>query len=326
MRRREFILALGGAAAWPLAARAQQLAVPIVGFLNTQGADKRKHLTDAFKQGLEERGYVEGRNVVIEYRWAENQLDRLPALAADLVQREVSVIVATGGARAVLAAKEATSTIPIVFTAGSDPVRAGLVPSLNRPGGNVTGVSFLTDVLGAKRLGLLREVMPNAATVAVLVNPKGPDAANQLNDVPQAARSIGQPIKIVNATNKEEIDSVFASFAQLDARALLVGADAFFNDQRDQIIAHVSHLAIPAIYELREFAVAGGLMSYGASLTDAYRRTGVYAGRVLKGAKPADLSVEQSVKFELVINLKTAKALGIALPPTLLTSADEVIE
>jgi putative tryptophan/tyrosine transport system substrate-binding protein len=238
----------------------------------------------------------------------------------------VSVIVATGGARAILAAKAATSTIPIVFTSGSDPVRAGLVPSLNRPGGNVTGASFLTDALGAKRLGLLREVMPKAATVGVLMNPKGPDAEAQLKDVPLAAQSIGQTIKIVNATNQEEIDSAFATFSQLNVGALLVGADPFFNDRRDQIIAHVARLSIPAIYELREFAEAGGLMSYGASLADAYRRAGVYAGRVLKGAKPADLPVEQSVKFELVVNLKTAKALGITLPPTLLTSADEVIE
>jgi putative tryptophan/tyrosine transport system substrate-binding protein len=326
MRRREFILALGGAAAWPLTARAQQPAMPVVGFLNTQGAGTRTHLVEAVKQGLAETGYVAGRNVVIEYRWAENHLDQLPALAADLVQRQVSVIVATGGARAILAAKAATSTIPIVFTSGSDPVRAGLVPSLNRPGGNVTGASFLTDALGAKRLGLLREVMPKAATVAVLMNPKGPDAEGQMKDVPLAAQSIGQPIKILNATNQEEIDSVFATFSQLNVGALLVGADPFFNDRRDQIIAHVARLSIPAIYELREFAEAGGLMSYGASLADAYRRAGVYAGRVLKGAKPADLPVEQSVKFELVVNLKTAKALGLALPPTLLTSADEVIE
>ena len=327
MRRREFIKLLGGAAAvWPLAARAQQPAMPVVGFLNTQGATTRTHLVDAFRQGLAEAGYVEGRNVIFEYRWAENHLDQLPALAADLVQRQVSVIVATGGARAILAAKEATSTIPIVFTSGSDPVRNGLVPSLNRPGGNVTGVSFLTDALGAKRLGLLREVMLKAATVAVLMNPKGPDAAAQMKDVPQAAQSIGQPIKIVNATSQEEIASVFANFSQLNAGALLVGADPFFNDRRDQIVAHVARLSIPAIYELREFVAAGGLMSYGASLADAYWRSGVYAGRVLKGAKPADLPVEQSVKFELVVNLKTAKALGIDLPPTLLTSADEVIE
>ncbi len=325
MKRREFILGLGGAAMLPLAVRAQQPAMPVVGFLNAQGASTRTHLMDAVKQGLAEAGYIEGRNVVIEYRWAENHLDQLPALAADLVQRQVSVIVATGGARAILAAKAATSTIPIVFTSGSDPVRAGLVPSLNRPGGNVTGVSFLTDALGAKRLGLLREVMPKDATVAVLMNPKGPDTA-QLKDVQLAAESIGQPIKIVNATSQEEIDSIFATFSQLNVGALLVGADPFFNDRRDQIIAHVASLSIPAIYELREFAAAGGLMSYGASLADAYRRSGIYAGRVLKGAKPSDLPVEQSVKFEFVINLKTAKALGIALPPTLLTSADEVIE
>ena len=205
-------------------------------------------------------------------------------------------------------------------------MRAGLVPSLNRPSGNVTGVSFLTDALGAKRLGLLREIMPMAATVAVLMNPKGPDAEAQLKDVPLAAQSIGQPIKIVNATSQEEIDSVFATFSQLNVAALMVGADPFFNDRRDQIIAHVARLSIPAIYELREFTAAGGLMSYGASLADAYRRSGVYAGRVLKGVKPADLPVEQSVKFELVINLKTAKALGIAVPPTLLARADEVIE
>ena len=325
MKRRQFITLLGGAAVgWP-AVHAQQ-ALPVIGFLNNQGLGGRTHQVDAFRRGLGEKGYVEGKNVAIEYRWAENQYDRLPALAADLVRRQVAVIVATGGAPTARAAKAATATIPIVFTAGSDPVQDGLVDSLNRPGGNVTGVSFLTDALGAKRLGQLREIIPRTATVAVLINPQGPDAQNQLKDVPAAAQSIGQSIHIVNASTQDEVDAAFATISKLQAGGLLVGADPFFNDRRHQIVALAARPSFPAIYELREFVVAGGLMSYGASITDAYRQAGVYAGRILKGEKPSDIPVIQSTKFEFVINLKTAKSLGLQIHPQLLATADEVIE
>jgi ABC-type uncharacterized transport system substrate-binding protein len=325
--RRQFISVLGGTAvAWPLGARAQQPAMPVVGFLNPQSLDGRTHQVDAFRQGLADAGYVEGRNVAIEFRWAENQFDRLPALAADLVGRRVAVIAATGGVPSALTAKVATSTIPIVFTAGSDPVSSGLVASLNRPGGNVTGVSFLTDALGAKRLGLLREVMPKPATIAVLINPQGPDAASQLKDLPSAAELLGQPIEIVKASTQSEIDTAFAAISQMQVGALLVGADPFFNVRRHQIVALAARPSFPAIYESRDFPLAGGLMSYGASINDAYRQAGVYVGRILKGEMPADLPVMQSTKFELVINLPTAKTLGLTIPPTLLALTDEVIE
>jgi len=315
----------GAAAAWPAAAGAQQ-AMPVIGFLNNQGLSGRTHQVEAFRKGLVEVGYIEGRNVAIEYRWAENQYERLPALAEDLVRRQVAVIAATGGVPTVRAAKAATSKIPIVFTAGSDPVRAGLVSSLNRPDGNVTGVSFLTDALGAKRLGILREVMRQAGTIAALINPQGPDAESQLKDLPAAAQSIGQSLRVVNASSQAEIDAAFMSVSQMQARALLVGADPFFNDRRHQIVALATRSSLPAIYELREFVAAGGLMSYGASITDAYRQAGIYAGRILKGEKPADIPVIQSTKFEFVINLATAKALGLELHPQLLARADEVIE
>jgi putative tryptophan/tyrosine transport system substrate-binding protein len=250
----------------------------------------------------------------------------LPALATDLVRRQVAAIAATGGVPTARAAKAATSSIPIVFTVGSDPVRAGLVASLNRPGGNITGVSFLTDALGAKRLGLLREFMSRPATVAVLINPQGPDAESQLKDVPSAARSIGQPIHIVNASNQGEIDAAFTTISRMQAGALLVGADPFFNDRRQQIIALAARASLPTIYELREFVLDGGLMSYGASITDAYRQAGAYVGRILSGVKPADIPVIQSTKFELVLNRKTAKALGLSVPDKMLALADEVIE
>lgn len=327
VKRREFIGLLGGAvAAWPLAARAQQAAMPVIGFLNVQSASGRPHQVDAFRRGLAEVGYTENGNVAIEYRWAENQSDRLPELAADLVRRQVAVIAATGGAQSVLAAKAATSTIPIVFTAGSDPVRAGLVPSLNRPGGNVTGVSFLTDALAAKRLGLLREIMRSPATIAVLINPQGPDAASQLKDVRAAAQAIGQPIHIVMASTQAEIDVAFPEMSQNRAAALIVGADPFFNDRRQQIVALAARSSLPAVYESREFVLVGGLMSYGASITDAYRQAGVYTGRILKGEKPGELPVVQAVKFEFVFNSKAAKALGLELHPQLLATADEVID
>ncbi|HEV2697185.1 MAG TPA: ABC transporter substrate-binding protein [Terriglobales bacterium] len=265
------------------------------------------------------------RCATIEYRWAENQYDRLPELAADLVRREVAVIAATGGAPSALAAKAATSTIPIVFTAGSDPVRAGLVPSLNRPGGNVTGVSFLTDALAAKRLGLLREIVREPGTIAVLINPQGPDAAGQLKDIRSASEASRQPINIVMASTKAEIDAAFANITQSRAKALIVGADPFFNDSRHQIIALAAHFSLPAIYEVRDFVLAGGLMSR-ANIVDAYRQAGIYTGRILKGERPAELPVMQAVKFEFLINLKTAKALGVEVHPQLLATADEVIE
>jgi putative ABC transport system substrate-binding protein len=326
VNRREFLSFFGGAAAaWPFVVWAQQ-AMPVIGFLNVQSASGRPHQVDAFRRGLAEVGYTENGNVAIEYRWAENQYDRLPELAADLVRRQVAVIAATGGAQAALAAKAATSTVPIVFTAGSDPVRAGLVPSLNRPGGNVTGVSFLTDALAAKRLGLLREVMRAPATIAVLINLQGPDAAGQLNDLRLASKAQGQPIYIAMASTQAEIDAAFSDISQNHAAALIVGADPFFNDRRQQIVALAARYSLPAVYESREFVLAGGLMSYGASITDAYRQAGVYTGRILKGERPSDLPVMQAVKFDFVFNTKTAKALGLELHPQLLATADEVIE
>jgi ABC-type uncharacterized transport system substrate-binding protein len=326
MKRREFIALIGGAAAWPPAASAQQPAMPVIGFLNNQGLAGRMYQVEAFRDGLSELGYFAGRNVTIEYRWAENQYDRLPALATDLVRRGVTVIAATGGAAAAHAAKAATSNIPIVFTAGSDPVEAGLVASLNRPGGNVTGVSFLTDALGAKRIGLLREVMAEPKIIAVLMNPQGPDAERQSRELPSAAQAIGQSLEVVNASTEGEIEDAFLAISRARAGALLVAADPFFNDQRERIVALAARLGLPAIYESRAFVASGGLMSYGASIADAYRQAGVYVGRILKGEKPAELPVLQATKFEFVINLKTAKALGVEFHPQLVAITDEVIE
>jgi|SRR5689334_18978802 putative tryptophan/tyrosine transport system substrate-binding protein len=329
MKRRDFIKIVAGwaAGAWPLAAvQAQQGAMPVIGFLNVQSASGRPRQLDAFRRGLAETGYTENKNVAIEYRWADNRYDRLPELAADLVRRNVTVIVATGGAQAALAAKAATSTIPIVFTAGSDPVRAGLVSSLNRPGGNVTGFSFLTDALAAKRLGLLREIVRTPTTVAVLINPEGPDAQGQLKDVRAAANAIGQSIDILMASTQGEIDSAFAKISKNHAGALIVGADPFFNDRRQQIVALAARASLPAVYESREFVLVGGLMSYGASITDAYRQAGVYTARILNGEKPSELPVTQATKFDFVFNSKTAKALGVQLNPQLLATTDEVIE
>ena len=326
MKRRAFITLLGGAAAaWPLAARAQQ-PMPVIGYLNGTSPAPSAQFVAAFRQGLNETGYAEGRNVTIEYRWAEGRYDRMTEMAGDLVRRQVAVIVASGGAAAIASAKQATATIPILFVTGSDPVQTDLVASLNRPGGNVTGVHFFTVELESKRLGLLRDLVPNAATIAVLLNPTYPNAAFHLQEVENAARRAGQQIQILSASTEAEIDVAFARLPQLRAGALLVGADPFFNSRRDQIVALAARYAIAAIYEQRTFAQAGGLASYGTSQTDAYRQVGIYTGRVLKGEKPADLPVVQSTKFEFVINLKTAKALGLEVPPGLSSMADEIIE
>jgi len=324
--RRDFVRLLGGAAAaWPLAARAQQAAMPVIGFLNSGTREGFAHLLAAFHQGLNQAGFVEGRNVAIEYRWAESQYDQLTALAADLVRRQVTVIAATT-TPAALAAKTATSTIPIIFTAAADPVTAGLATSLNRPGGNATGVAnYLTD-LGAKRLDLLRELVPKATTIGMLVNPNYPDIESQRKDLEEAARRYGQQVHVVNAASVDDFDTVLATLVQLNASALLVSPDALFLSRRDRLVGLVAHYGLPAVYPQREFVVVGGLMSYAASVAEGYRQAGIYVGRVLKGAVPADLPVVQPSKFDLFINLKTAKTLGLTIPPSLLALADEVIE
>jgi putative tryptophan/tyrosine transport system substrate-binding protein len=325
--RRKFLATLvGGAAAWPLAARAQQSAMPVVGFLGTASPGPFAHLVAGFRRGLQETGFVEDRNVVIEYRWAEGHYDRVPALMADLIRRQVAVIVTVGGETSAAAAKAATTTIPIVFNAATDPVKLGLVASLARPGGNATGVNTFTTELAEKRLGLLHDLVPAASTIAVLLNPDFAPAAVNARESETAARAVGKEVVIFNASSETEIETAFAKIVQARPGALLVGSDPFFNSRRDRIVLLAARHAIPAIYEWREFAEAGGLMSYGTSLVEAYRQQGVYAGRILKGEKPADLPVVQLSKFELVINLKTAKALGLAIPPGVLAIADEVIE
>jgi putative tryptophan/tyrosine transport system substrate-binding protein len=322
--RREFISLLGGAAVWPLAARAQQ-ASPLIGFLNGASPEGYAPYVTAFRQGLKEAGYVEGQNVTIEYRWAEGQYDRLPALAADLVRRNVTVIAATT-TPAAQAAKALTSTVPIVFTTGDDPIKLDLVASFNRPGGNATGVSHLIGELGSKRLGLLRELLPGITVITTLLNPNFPGAERQLRDAEAAAGALGLQLIVLRASTEREIDAAFATMAQQGASALVVGGDPSFVARREQIVALAARHAIPTIYPVRDFAVAGGLMSYGTDFADAYRQAGVYTGRIVRGEKPADLPVQRSTKFELVINLKTARTLGVTIPAGVLSIADEVIE
>ena len=326
MRRREFVTLLGGAAAWPLAAHAQQPAIPLIGFLSSRSLNDSRHLVDAFRTGLQANGYIEGQNLSVEYRWAEGQYDRLPALAAELVRSRVAVLVTTGGEPSVLAAKAATSSIPIVFTTGGDPVKMGLVPSLSRPGGNATGISLLTTAPEAKRLGILHELAPRAGVVGVLIDPNYQQAEDQAREVREAAKALDLQIEIALAGKDQELESAFASLAQSHAAALLVTADPFFDTRRDRIIALAAQFRLPAIYQFRDYVVAGGLVSYGVSLADGYRQVGIYAGRVLKGDKPSDLPIYQAIKFEFVLNLKTARALGLQVPPMLSALADEVIE
>jgi putative ABC transport system substrate-binding protein len=326
MRRREFITLVGGAAAWPLAARAQQPAMPVIGLLDTRSPDGMTDRLRAFREGLKDSGYVERENVAIEYRWAENQLDRLPELAAELVRRKVAVIAATNNAAA-FAAKAATTTIPVVFLVGDDPVRLGLVSSLARPEGNLTGSNVFTGELTAKRLELLREIVPGAARIAVLVNPAYATTTESTSRIAQsAARTMGLQIQVLNASTSREIDAAFATFVRERPEAVFVGIDVFFISRRAQLVNLASRHALPATYPLREFTEIGGLMSYGTSIVDAFRQTGVYTGRILKGAKPADLPVVQATKFELVINHQTARMLDLTVPPSLLATADEVIE
>src|SRR5262252_3941363 len=326
MKRREFIRFFGSSiVAWPLTARAQQAAMPVIGFLNSGSAQALQSLAAAFRQGLSESGYVEGQNLAIEYRWADGDYKKLPKLAAELAGRQVSAILA-GAPPAVVAAKAATTTIPIVFTSGGNPVELGLVSSLSKPGGNVTGVSFLSNELGSKRLELLRELVPTARSVALLVNPTRPSFQSEVKDAQQAAQALGVKLLVLNASTEAEIDTAFAELSQQRIAALIVGTDVFFLSRRDQIVALANRLRIATVYDLREYVVAGGLISYAPSITDVYRQAGIYVGKIVKGAKPADLPVLQPTKFNLVLNLKTAKALGLTVSTQMQLLADEVIE
>ncbi|SRR6266487_3476085 len=327
MKRRDFTTLLAGAAAsWPLMARAQRQSIPIIGFLSTRSPDEAANLTTAFRQGLKEIGIVEGKNVAIDFRWANLQYDRLPALAADLVRNRVTIIAAVGGIHSGLAAKAATSTIPVVFVSAGDPVGFGLVSSLGRPGGNITGISMVTVELAPKRLELLHESVPRSGAIAMLVNPTSPYLGPETKDVQAAAHVLGREVRVVSARAERDIDAAFATVVQQRAAAVLVSGDPFFDSQRDHLVALAARHAVPAIYQWREFATIGGLMSYGSSITDAYRQAGAYIGRILKGAKPADLPVIQPTKYELVINLKTAKVLGLTIPPSVMGRADEIIQ
>jgi putative tryptophan/tyrosine transport system substrate-binding protein len=326
MKRRVFITLLGGAAAWPLVAEAQQPAMPVIGFLDPESLEPTAPLVAAFRNGLSETGHVEGRNVAIEFRWAYNDRDRLPELAADLVRRRVAVITTPGGIAAALAAKAATSTIPIVFMAAGDPVQAGLAMSLSQPGGNATGISFMTGEIAAKQLGLMYELMPQAGRFAVLVNPKNPNTESLTRDVQTAASAIGRQIDVLAASTNRDIDTVFPSLIQKRPDGLLVGADPLFTARRAQLVILATHHHLPTVYFDRVLTDIGGLMSYGANLAEQYRQVGIYVGRILKGEKPADLPVIRPTKFEFVINLQTARTLGLTVPPTLLATADEVIE
>jgi putative ABC transport system substrate-binding protein len=325
MRRREFIAVLGGAAVAPLAARAQP-SKPVIGFLSSLSKFESSNLVAGFHRGLAEDGFVDGQNIAIDYSWADGRYDRLPGMAADLVSRRVVLLVSTGGQPAVVAAKAATASIPIVFATGADPVKSGIIASFNRPGGNLTGVHVLTTGLETKRFGLLQELVPLSAAIAVLVNPDNPNTETQLKDVGNAARGVSRTIHVVRATGERDLEAALASAAALKPGALMVSADPALSFRRDQIIGLAARYAIPTMYQWREFADAGGLMSYGTNLTDAYRQVGVYAGKILKGANPADLPVVQPTKFELVINLKTARTLGMTFPSKVLAIADDVIE
>jgi len=326
MIRRQFITLIGGAAAWPLAAGAQQAAMPVIGYLSSRSPDDTTHLLAGFRQGLADGGFIEHQNVTIEYRWALGQYDHLPVLATGLTRLPVVVVVSTGGEPAALAAKAATSTIPIVFGTGTDPVKAGLVASYNRPGGNATGINFQTADMEAKRLGLLHELMPQAKNIVFLYNPKFAAAEGQLHDVREAARTLGLRINALHASTDDEINAAFRTMVQQQTAALILAADPFFDTRRSQLVVLAAYNILPAIYQFREYATAGGLMSYGIDAVDAYRQIGIYAARILKGARPADLPVMQPTKYELVINLKTAKTLGLDVPDKLLARADEVIE
>jgi putative ABC transport system substrate-binding protein len=325
LKRREFITLVGGAAVWPVTVHAQQPRIPLVGFLEIQSPKGWEPYVDAFRQGLKEAGFVEGQNVAIEYRWGENQTDRMPALAADLVRRQVAVIAATDNS-ATQAARGATTTIPIVFQIGGDPVGLGVVASMNRPGGNITGFSNITPGLVTKRLGLLHELVPSAAMIAVLANPAGANFETNMRDLQNAGRTLGLQIIFFKVSNDDEIDAAFPSLVQQQAGALLLTDSILFNNRREKLVALSARHKVPAIFTFPEFAAAGGLMSYASSLAEGYRQTGMYVGRILKGEKPADMPVLQPTKFEFVINLKTAKLLGLTVPPSLLAIADEVIE
>jgi len=326
MRRREAIRLVGGAAAWPLAALGQQAAVPVIGFMSGRSPADSAYLVDAFRQGLRETGYLEGETISVEYRWADGNYDRLPGLASDLLGRNVLVLVAAGGDPSAVAAKQATSSVPIVFGMGGDPVKAGLVASFNRPGGNATGFTLLTNQMEPKRVGLLHELVPSVSLLGALINPSFPPAARQLEDIENATRSINQSLFVARAVNDAELEAAFASFVEQRVGAVLVAAAPFFDTRSTQIIALAAKHRLPAMYQFRQYAVAGGLISYGPSITDSYKQAGVYAGRILRGAKPGDLPVLQPTKFEMVINLKTANALGIAIPNTMQLLADEVME